>query len=403
MTNLNKLSQRVEEELKKRFLSPDGILYDYAGPNGEVELPEPEECRINFPNPFGWWTPIENGAFFTGDYLLGVLRNPWSVRTPEREEWIRTLLHGLFRLQDESQCDGCILRGIGSDGKCHYPASSCDQVVPWLLALYEFRRHPTASEQEKTECRKRMLRLLSALKERNWTIPGDAPGYERGSFLSGETPEAAVVSSVNLLLATALAADLTGGEAEQKLHTHAALEALSFGQNRLQILSAGLAGHPLWMGWFLAHTIYAMRLLTELSPLPEVRMAAQKGIERSAHHFADALPEWKKYRKNLAFSPDWRICGQEWQMHSSCAEGEKIALRELPLWNKRSPRIKEEKNTIRHTLSAAWIVQLSGDPELKRRAQKEISQLMDSLPLSELCDVSFFLLENVIAEWQPSL
>ena len=53
MTHWNELSRRVEEELKRRFLSPDGILYDYAGPAGEVILPLPGECRDNFPNPFG--------------------------------------------------------------------------------------------------------------------------------------------------------------------------------------------------------------------------------------------------------------------------------------------------------------------------------------------------------------
>ena len=242
MTSLTDLSFQVEEELKKRFLSPDGVLYDYSGPHGEVELPRPEECRIHFPNLFGWWTPIENGAFFTGDYLLGLLRNRRGAQSGERKKLIGTLLHGLFRLQDAARSEGCILRGLGSDGNCRYPASSCDQVIPWMLALYEFQRHPIATEQERSECRNRLLRLLTALRKWNWSIPGDVPGFERGSFLSGETAESAAVSCVNLLLATAMAADLSGEEADLQRHILAANEILPFGGTRLRILSAGTCG-----------------------------------------------------------------------------------------------------------------------------------------------------------------
>ena len=68
----NLSSKHIQNELKKRFLSPQGFLYDYADGNGEVELPTPDECLANFPNVFGWWTPIENGGFFTGLYLVGL-------------------------------------------------------------------------------------------------------------------------------------------------------------------------------------------------------------------------------------------------------------------------------------------------------------------------------------------
>ena len=165
------------------------------------------------------------------------------------------------------------------------------------------------------------------------------------------------------------------------------------------ILENGFSTHPLWMGWFLAHTVYAMRLLSEISPLPEVRKAAQKGIDSSARHFLPALPEWKRWRRGAAFSPNWRICRSRWIPHDNCAEGEKIALAELPLWNTESPRIKEEKNTIRHALAAGWIVLLCEDPDLKAEARKLLSGVFETLPLEELGDASFYLLENILAEW----
>ena len=32
-----------------------------------------EECEKAVPNPLGWWTPIENGAFFTGLYVYALM------------------------------------------------------------------------------------------------------------------------------------------------------------------------------------------------------------------------------------------------------------------------------------------------------------------------------------------
>ena len=67
------LRERVHDVLERRFLSGENILYDYAGPNGEVILPTPEETLANKPNAFAWNTPIENGAFFNGDLLTGLI------------------------------------------------------------------------------------------------------------------------------------------------------------------------------------------------------------------------------------------------------------------------------------------------------------------------------------------
>ena len=67
------LRERIHSVLEKRFFSPENVLYDYVGLNGEVIIPVPEECMKNQPNPFAWNTPIENGAFFNGDLLTGLL------------------------------------------------------------------------------------------------------------------------------------------------------------------------------------------------------------------------------------------------------------------------------------------------------------------------------------------
>lgn len=66
--------ERAHRELWKRFvLERDdcGIVLDYAGLDGFVPLPTPEECADGKPNALAWWCPAENGAFFNGLYIDG--------------------------------------------------------------------------------------------------------------------------------------------------------------------------------------------------------------------------------------------------------------------------------------------------------------------------------------------
>ena len=56
-----------------RFINENNLLLDYTDLSGNISLPAPEECERNQPNALGWWSPIENGGFFNGDYLLGLL------------------------------------------------------------------------------------------------------------------------------------------------------------------------------------------------------------------------------------------------------------------------------------------------------------------------------------------
>ena len=48
-------------------------ILDYADKNGVAIIPTNEECQQAKPNPLGWWTPIENGAFFTGLYTYALI------------------------------------------------------------------------------------------------------------------------------------------------------------------------------------------------------------------------------------------------------------------------------------------------------------------------------------------
>ena len=132
--DLTAIQNRILDVIEKRFISPEGVLYDYAGLKGEVVLPTPEECALNKPNALAWNTPIENGGFFNGLLLVGLV-DLWETQPSEKiAKMARTMLKGLYVLQDKSPVPGCILRGIGKDG-CFYPASST--VAPWFVGLFQ--------------------------------------------------------------------------------------------------------------------------------------------------------------------------------------------------------------------------------------------------------------------------
>ncbi|MGV3755184.1 MAG: hypothetical protein ACO1QS_07360, partial [Verrucomicrobiota bacterium] len=139
MTSAEKAVQQADEEVWKRFIDRrfDVVLH-YAGRNGEVFLPTAEECRECQPNGMSWSTPIEDGAFFGGLYLAGLCLRYAQRKEAETEQKARRIAAGLMKLAEAGTTPGFVARGIGADGRAHYPASSEDQVFPWFYGLYAY-------------------------------------------------------------------------------------------------------------------------------------------------------------------------------------------------------------------------------------------------------------------------
>ncbi|UKI30877.1 MAG: hypothetical protein L6W00_23855 [Lentisphaeria bacterium] len=108
---LNRKADEVNQVIWSRFIGKDNIMYDYTGLKGEVVLPTPEECAADLPNALGWWTPIENGGFFNGMYLVAQCDRYERNKTPENREKVRRLVAGLYKLQDVGSTPGFIARG----------------------------------------------------------------------------------------------------------------------------------------------------------------------------------------------------------------------------------------------------------------------------------------------------
>jgi hypothetical protein len=135
---LKRAAQSVHPNIWGRFMRTDNVMLNYVGLLGEVHLPTPEECVKKKPNALAWWMPIENGGFPNGFYLLGQLRHYQHAPSAALRQAIRKLVHGLYNPQDVSPTPRFICRGIGIDGRCHYPASSNDPNIPWMMGLWVF-------------------------------------------------------------------------------------------------------------------------------------------------------------------------------------------------------------------------------------------------------------------------
>ncbi len=128
-----------------KFIDKYGIVNDFVG-----ERPTANDCRLSDPTPFGWWTPIEDGAFFTGLYLIAVCDRAKRTKNETDKDKARILAQGLLKLASVSDVPGFIARGVSTDGKTHYPNGSNDQTIPWVCGLYYYLKTDIPSAKKRT-------------------------------------------------------------------------------------------------------------------------------------------------------------------------------------------------------------------------------------------------------------
>jgi hypothetical protein len=160
--------QQANHELWSKFIDKYGIVNDFVG-----ERPTGEDCRLSRPNAFGWWTPIEDGAFFTGIYLAAACDRAKATGDASDRDKARILAQGLLKLSMVSDVPGFIARGVSTDGRTHYPNGSNDQTIPWVYGLHMYLRSGIPSAREQQIIQKKMIEVISALKLANWRFPSD--------------------------------------------------------------------------------------------------------------------------------------------------------------------------------------------------------------------------------------
>ena len=170
----------VNSRLEREFVGSDGLLLDYVG-----DIPDAKEIAELKPNAMGWWTPIENGSMFTGEWLPALMSEG-----PAKKALVERCVRGLLRMSEVSDVPGFIARGTGLDGKSHYPCGSNDQTDPWFLGLVEYCRWPHADPAVRSNVVGRLVSVARALEVNQWGVPCDGAfkGENRGSLNAKRMP-----------------------------------------------------------------------------------------------------------------------------------------------------------------------------------------------------------------------
>lgn len=380
---LLELRERIHGILEKRFFSRENILYDYAGLNGEVVIPTPDECLANKPNAFAWNTPIENGGFFNGVLLTGLCDLYEKYPSEKLKGQMKKLFLGLCRLQDISPVKGCILRGIASDGKSFYPASSDDQVSPFLLGLWRFSQSAASTQEEKAECRRRCYETVKALKDNGWIIPGARDGFNRGN-IAGKAP----FNMCNILLAAMIL---------DQMEPNGASVFIRILEKRKEIVFAGYPDIPAHACWYSAHNFYILSMIAK--KYPAYRELAEHALKVTAEAAVKWIGSWKQHVPGLAFNPDWHPLNALWHEQKNTKDAVAITGGAFwRLWTETCPAVMNERNSIMSAFAAAWIVLLSGDQEIIAKALPGILEALERIPFDKLYYSPFFFAENVIAK-----
>lgn len=352
---------------------PYGHIIDYTDEDGNVYVPTPEECQRAIPNPLGWWTPIENGAFFTGLYLYALIEKYNRHRDEKTAAEIKILVKGLFLLQDVSRTQGFIARGVSHDGHSHYPFSSDDQFTPWVLALYSFYKCKLC--ENKDEVRSRLLRALCAVRDLGWSIPCEIEGLTHIGW--GNSPMWRCVCK--MLFCARIIYELTNDKSDLE-HYLSLAEGCPDGSvfTRLEIASHGYS-HDLvaFLGtkqnWICACSHFGLK---ELARLDKDNFQYYKdGITSDGITALGVINDIKKYdNQRGGFDINWRRINHLWEdFNNDKSKGLDIARRENVYWQSEVvPHRKMEHEILGNALFCALIAITCENEKISSEAKKRL-------------------------------
>jgi hypothetical protein len=358
----------LHQQLATRFVDPHGLLFDYVRPGEMVAIPTPEECRAGRPNALAWWTPIENGAFFTGLWLDALVQRWEATRDPVVAERARAAATGLLLLSTVGKHPAFIARGVSTDGSSHYAAGSDDQTLPWFYGLWRYLKSPLPTADERARLVAALVRVAEGLRGNGWQMPCDPPGLgNRGGWGS-----ASPVNVPRLLFVLRALHDLTGDQAWLGLY-RSMRDASPPGATatRLDICATGdLVGEHaspeqrFFMLWTKGSTAACLAALTRLEDEPIARERFRAGLLAFARHAATCIADrtWDGSRLPHLHTA-WRDL-DGWRKQNSVTDMVAVANQQGGQWARLSPRKPYEHYNMAEPLFACWIVALSGEAEL---------------------------------------
>lgn len=358
-----------------RFIRmPYGHLLDYAGKNGENYFPSAEECRKAIPNPRSWGLPIENGGFFTGLYTYALLEKYKKSPSEQSAREINILVNGLFLLQDVSCVDGFIARGVGDDGKSHYPMSAECQIFPWVLALFSYYKSDLCNDKDAVK--DRLLRVLTALRDCGWRIPCDVEGvyYKNNWYTADDWRNVVLIVSCARFIY-----ELTKDKNDLELF-ESLINTTPTGSifSRKEIISHGY-GHDMiaFLGtqqtWICTYTHLAIK---ELKKVDETnRDAYNSCLYNNGLTALKCIGSISKYDNSPdGFDIDWRPLKDMWEpFNNDTDDGTQLADKQFTYWHKRVvPHRFMEHHLLGNALFSAWV---AASCENKKIAESALSKL----------------------------
>lgn len=394
--------EAIHQDVWKRFVhKPQYLVLAYTDLDGSVIMPEPVECAANKPNALSWGTPLQDGAFFTGLYLDGMVRRWKRTQSEEDRQKARNLAQGLLLCASVGKTPGFIARWVLDDRVSHYSVGSDDQTGPWFYGLWKYVKSGASTPEEKERIVEKMKEVAQALRSNKWDLPSDP----QGDFPPGETRGWANWSWMNyrsatrLLFTMRIMQELTGDKTWGDLYSAAMQETSKNGRTRLQIIEEGMAGEwkevPQLAKGHLFICVVSQSMVKELHELeanPEIKKQYLKSLAATAQSAWPALPgEQVGSYTGQAFRLDWRMLNDTWKPQKSSSEGAKLASEQMHAFDNRGMYLEAEY--IREPICAVWLSLFH--PDGLHPQVQNLSRLIEQVNWKKVHSSYAFMAESV--------
>lgn len=399
--------EQANKELWEKFIDKYGIINDFVG-----ETPTPEDCELGKPNAIGWWSPIENGPFFTGLYLMAACERAKRSGDEIDKEKAQRLADGLLKCASVSDVPGFVTRGIGTDGKCHYPLGSVDQTIPWYIGLYSYLMSDIPTPQHRKLVMDKLQEVTSALKLLDWKLPCDGhfKGDFRGDLKSNNYLEVTTYLFVLRMMYKLFQEPVWLEEYKTALYElpRKSVEQVSDSDKiRIDICAAGyridtlifkqfnMDKRVLWIYVKNQATLYYLKAMENDET---IRAKYQTGLVQNAQNAMDGIYEYEKFDNDddkVFGHANWREGYPYWFPQTTQKDAEKLS--GMGDQDKLGQRKSYEKRYMTNPLAAASIIAMEGDPKNNELIKKVISHYdYSKLNLSEFffAEVAYYALSD---------
>lgn len=352
--------EQANTEIWNKFVDHYGIIRDFVG-----ETPTPEDCLKGHPNAIGWWSPIENGPFFTGLYLSAACERAKRSGTEVDKNKARKLANGLLKCASVSDVNGFIVRGIGTDGKCHYPLGSVDQTIPWYLGLFAYSKSEIPSATEKAVVINKLKEVTNALMKEQWKLPCD--GKFKGQY-RGDLKEKNYLEVTSYLFVLRMMYELTDEEIWLRRYKDAIFEhPVNSEKNRAEICAFGYRIDSTVINtdkslWIYVKNQQTLAYIHSMETDPRIRKYYATGLIINAQNALSVIDEYKFFNNSdtkIFGHANWRKGYPNWVPQKTQHEAEEVANNgDFKILGKRK---EYERNYMTNPLAAAAIISFAGD------------------------------------------